>query len=54
MVSDAPLVVFLCFSDQAPILATALHSYDIMRLTQFDSVLVEGSVAYTLQVFVLV
>ena len=47
VVFDAPLGSFLCFSDQAPIRATALHSFDILRLTQFDSVLVEGPVAYT-------
>ena len=47
MVSDAPHGVLLCFSEQAPIHATALHSFDILRLTQFDSVLVEGSVAYS-------
>ena len=46
MFSDAPFGSFLRFSDQVQIRATALRSYDSLRLTRFDSALVAGPVAY--------
>ena len=43
----APFKHSLCFSDQVPIRAAALPSYDSLRLTRFDSALVAGLVAFT-------